>query len=451
MAITVAGIPLSGAKVLVIGLARSGLAAIRLLARQGAIVTATDTQPLEQIPAAQPLLAELGVKFVLQSADVAVGFDLIVISPGVPADAEPLTRARAAGTNVTGELELASYFLQGPSIVITGSNGKTTTTSLIGHILKSAAMPVQVGGNIGTPPTAMIDASRPNQWNVLEASSFQLETIEHFRARIGVCLNLTPDHLDRHHTMAAYETAKGRLFVTQDESCFAVLNADDPACLRYAAQTRARPLWFSTKRPVTPGLWFENSQLLFDGQLLMDAAGIPLRGMHNVENVLAAAGAARLAGVSLEAIAAAVRTFPGVEHRLEFVRNRRGVDYFNDSKATNVDATLKALEAFERGLWIILGGKDKGSDYTPLRDPLRAKSRAALLVGAAAPKIERQIEGAVNLVRSGTIAQAIAYAAERAQPGDTVLLAPACASFDQFDNFEHRGQVFKQLVEALES
>jgi len=446
---TVAGVELNGSRVLVLGLARSGTAAVQLLSQQGARVTASDAKPLDGIAGAQAVLDACGAVFAPQSRDAALGHRLVVISPGVPADAEPLIAARAAGIPVIGELELAAYFLLGPVIAITGSNGKTTTTALAGHILRTAGIAAQVGGNIGTPPTAMIAASRAGQWNVLEVSSFQLETIQRFQARIGVCLNLTPDHLDRHHTMEGYEAAKGRLFDTQDENCFAVLNAGDAACLRYAQRGAARPLWFSVSRPVTPGVWLDGQRVLFDGELLLTRADIPLRGLHNVENVLAAAGAARLAGASAEAIREAVRSFPGVEHRLEFVRRLRGVDYFNDSKATNVDATLKALDAFTGGLWVILGGKDKGSDYSPLAAPLHAKAKAALLVGAAASQIRRAIAGATLVADSGSIAEAVAYAAAQAQPGDTVLLAPACASFDQFENFEHRGRVFKQLVGEL--
>ncbi|MFN7922111.1 MAG: UDP-N-acetylmuramoyl-L-alanine--D-glutamate ligase [Bryobacteraceae bacterium] len=440
---------IGGARVLVVGMARSGIAAARLLRAQGALVTATDSRSLGELKGVSAELESIGAVFVSQSGDVARGHALVVISPGVPIDAEPLENARRMGIPVTGEIELASYFLRGPVCAITGSNGKTTTTSLVGHILRESGIAVQVGGNIGTAPASMVETSRDDQWNVLEVSSFQLEAVSHFRARIGVCLNITEDHLDRHGSMAVYEAAKGRLFETQDEYGFAVLNADDPACVRYAALGPGKPLWFSLSNPVTPGVWLQFHEILFDGEKLMDSREIPLRGLHNVQNVLAAAGAARLAGASLAQISAAVRTFPGVEHRLEFVRKLDGVEYFNDSKATNVDATLKAIDAFAGGLWIILGGKDKGSDYAPLREPLRAKAKAALLVGAAAPKIARAIEGAAPLVASGTIAQALDHARRHARAGDVVLLAPACASFDQFENFEHRGRVFKQLVEEL--
>ena len=445
----VAGVELHGARVLVIGLARSGVAAAGLLALHGARVTAADSRPLAQIPGALETLRTINAAFVQQFDGVAAGHALVVISPGVPIDAPVLVQARQAGIPVIAEVELASYFLAGPVIGITGSNGKTTTTSLVGHILRESGIAVQVGGNIGTPPSALAASSCEDQWNVLELSSFQLEAVSHFRARIGVCLNLTPDHLDRHGSMEVYAGAKRRLFETQDQSGFAVLNADDPWCVSYAATMPSRPLWFSLSRPVDPGLWFERGRLLFDGVPLMEASEIPLRGLHNVENVLAAAGAVRLAGAALAGIAAAVKTFPGVEHRLERVRLLHGVEYFNDSKATNVDAALKAVDAFPGGLWVILGGKDKGSDYRPLREPLAAKARAVLLIGAASDTIAGQLEGAVPLVHCGTISEAVRHAHSHAKQNEVVLLAPACASFDQFENFEHRGRVFRDLVLGL--
>jgi UDP-N-acetylmuramoylalanine--D-glutamate ligase len=435
-----------GARVLVVGMARSGLAALKLLAEKGARPRATDTRPLAELPG----VAEAGVPFAVQSPEVFVDADIIVISPGVPCDLAPLEQARRRGVPVIGDLEMASYFLEGPVIGITGANGKTTTTALAGHILGACGIAAQVGGNIGTPPAAMVRASRPDQWNVLELSSFQLETIQRFRARVGACLNVTPDHLDRHHTFEIYAAAKRRLFETQQAGDFAVLNADDAACTGYASHTPAQALWFSSSRRVERGAWLEGGRILLDGEPLMDAAEVPLRGVHNLENVMAAAVTVRVAGAGPEGIAAAVRSFPGVEHRLEFVRSVGGVDFYNDSKATNVDATLKALAAFDKGLWVILGGKDKASDYTPLIAPLRARARAVLLIGAAADKIASHLGAAVPLIRAGTIEAAIREACARAAPGDTVLLAPACASFDQFTNYEHRGRVFKDLVRRLE-
>jgi UDP-N-acetylmuramoylalanine--D-glutamate ligase len=332
---------------------------------------------------------------------------------------------------VFGEVELAAPYLKGNTIGITGSNGKTTTTALIGHIFQSAGVPAQVGGNIGTPVIAMTGSSRENQWNILELSSFQLETVRTFRAHIGVALNVTQNHLDRHHSFENYAAAKGNLFRTQLDSDYAVLNSEDATCRSYAGLTPATVVWFSA----------ENH--------LMPASEIPIRGRHNIENTMAAAAVARIAGIDDSAIAAAVRTFKAVEHRLEFVRKLHGVDYYNDSKATSVDATLKAIDGFDGNLWIILGGKDKGSDYTVLRGPLHSKAHAALLIGAAAPLIRSALEGSVPLIDSGTIENAIRYAASKAEQGDTVLLAPACSSFDQFQSYEHRGRVFKEIVNQL--
>jgi UDP-N-acetylmuramoylalanine--D-glutamate ligase len=436
---------LRGLKTVVVGMQKSGIAAVEFLSARGAAVRATDLKPIEQLPQAREVLERLNVPFAQQSPDVFEGSDLVVISPDVPADL-PILRGR----RVIGEVELAGPYLKGRTIGITGSNGKTTTTSLIGHILRTAGVPVQVGGNIGKAVCSMVETSREDGWNVLELSSFQLETIAEFRAHIALGLNVTQNHLDRHHTFENYAAAKGRLFETQQAGDFAVLNAEDPVCVRYAARTAAAPQWFSSRRKVEPGAHLCADKLVLDGKLLMTAGEIPIRGRHNVENVLAAAIAAARAGVSHEAIAAAVGAFQAVEHRLEFVRKLNGVDFYNDSKATSVDATLKALDAFDHGVWIILGGKDKGLSYDALREPLAAKARAALLIGAAAPKIAGQLEGAVPMVDAKTIDAAVAHAFAAAEPGDTILLAPACASFDQFRSYEHRGEVFKQIVNALE-
>jgi UDP-N-acetylmuramoylalanine--D-glutamate ligase len=442
-------IELSGAKVLVVGLKKSGMASAELLLRHGASVSLTDLKALDELPGAPEFVAQLGLPFRRQSAETFEGYGLIVISPDVPADLPQLEAARQRGTPVFGEVELAAPFLQGRTIGITGSNGKTTTTSLIGHILQYAGMAVQVGGNIGTPVTAMVQTSRPDGWNVLELSSFQLETIAEFRAHIGLGLNVTQNHLDRHHTFERYAAAKGRLFETMRAGDIAVLNADDAVCAGYASHTAARVEWFSGRHKVESGASLCAGKLILDGKLLMEAGEIPIRGRHNVENVLAASVAAARAGVDRATIAAAVRTFQAVEHRLEFVRQVSGIDFYNDSKATSVDATLKALDAFPGGLWVILGGKDKGLDYSVLREPLAARAHAVLLIGAAAAKIAGALAGALPLVESGTLEAAVAYAYAHGNPGDTVLLAPACSSFDQFKSFEHRGEVFKGLVHAL--
>ena len=432
---------LDGARVVVVGMARSGVAALRLLRQQGALVRAVDEKPMGEV---------LGVKVESQTEAAFRDADLVVISPGVPADLDVLEKARVRGIPVIGELELAAPFLKGGTIGVTGTNGKTTTTALVGHILRESGIPCQVGGNIGTPPTAMIETSRPDQWNVLELSSFQLETIRTFHAPIAACLNVTQNHLDRHHTFENYVNAKARLFETQDRNDAAVLNADDPVTVELAGRTRATTTWFSRSRAVS-GAWLENGVIKLHTEALLNVRELRLRGQHNYENVMAAALIAERAGARPSQIAGAAVNFAPVEHRLELVREVDGVAYYNDSKATSVDATMKALDAFSGSLWIILGGKDKNSDYTVLRDPLRAKARAALLIGAAAGKIAGQLgNDAVPLLQCGTLAQAVEEAHRSAKPGDTVLLAPACASFDQFDSFEHRGRVFKELVNALQ-
>ncbi len=404
---------------------------------------------LDELPGVYEFVSRLGIPFRRQSSETFEGYGLIVLSPDVPADLPQLAAARQRGAQVVGEVELAAPFLLGQTIGITGSNGKTTTTSLIGHILRHAGVAVQVGGNIGTPVTAMVETSRADGWNVLELSSFQLETIADFRAHIGLALNVTQNHLDRHHTFERYAAAKRRLFETMRAGDVAILNADDPVCVEFASHTAARVEWFSGRHKAEPGASLCADKLILGGKLLMDAGEIPIRGRHNVENVLAAALAAAHAGVDRAAIAAAVRTFQAVEHRLEFVRQVSGIDFYNDSKATSVDATLKAVDAFPGGLWVILGGKDKGLDYSVLRDPLAARAHAALLIGAAAKKIAGALEGAVPLADCQTLQAAVEYAYGHAEPGDTVLLAPACASFDQFRSFEHRGEVFKGLVREL--
>ena len=282
--------------------------------------------------------------------------------------------------------------------------------------------------------------------------SFQLETIRGFRPKIAVVLNITPDHLDRHRTFQAYVDAKARVFENQQEGDFAVLNADDPTSVELRSRTRAERFWFSRKREVELGAFVENGQIVFRREgvrEIMPVAEVPLKGAHNIENVLAAISAAALMGCAAERIRTAVREFQAVEHRLEFVATIRGVDYYNDSKATNVDATIKALESFPANIHLILGGKDKGSDYTVLNDLVRKRVKAVYTIGAAAEKIQSHIQGATNIIRAGTMEAAVKQAAHSANPGDVVLLAPACASFDQFNNYEHRGKVFKELVLAM--
>jgi UDP-N-acetylmuramoylalanine--D-glutamate ligase len=449
------GFDLAGKRLLVVGLARTGIVTSLFAAGYGAAVTATDEKSEAELSETPARLRAAGVKLELggHKAATFLDQDLIVVSPGVPTKLPALEEARSHGIPVWSEIELAWRFLRGKLVAITGSNGKTTTTSLAAHILKTASIPTLMGGNIGTPLLALVETSSDSTVTVAEISSFQLETIEKFRPEIGVLLNLTPDHLDRHESFDHYAAAKMRMFENQLERDSAVLNADDPEITK---RMPAKPhiYWFSRQKRVATGAFVRDNQVFFRHEgaetPLVRRDEISLRGEHNLENVLAACTAAYLAGADPGSIATGVKTFKGVEHRLEFVAEVGGVAFYNDSKATNVDATLKALEAFPGPLIVILGGKDKGSDYSVLREPLRQHARLALLIGAAAEKIASHVGSAVSLEHAGTMERAITSAVQHALPGDTVLLAPACASFDQFENYEHRGRMFKELVAKLE-
>ncbi len=442
-------------RVLVVGLGKSGVASALFLKKRGARVTVSDTKSPDQLRDEIPLLLDHGIAVETGGHGERTfrGQDLIVVSPGVPVDAPPLVQARAAGEPVIGEIELAAQNLSGPIVAITGSNGKTTTTTLAGEILAAGGFQVSVGGNIGTPAISLAERATSETIVVLEVSSFQLETIQTFRPKVAVILNVTPDHLDRHRTFQTYVDAKARIFENQLSSDFAVLNEDDPTCHALADRTRAQVFWFSRKREVQRGAYVRDERIFFrDGQSqreVMLVSEIPLKGAHNVENVLAGVCAGMLMGCDPAKIREAVRNFKAVEHRLEYVATIKGVDYFNDSKATNVDATIKALESFPRNIHLILGGKDKGSDYTVLNDLLRDRVKRVYTIGAAAEKIESHIKGAAEIVHAETLENAIRRASAVAQPGDIVLLAPACASFDQFQSYNHRGRVFKEVVQSL--
>jgi UDP-N-acetylmuramoylalanine--D-glutamate ligase len=451
-------------RVLVVGLGRSGVASALFLKARGARVTVSDTKSGDELRNEIPALLDQGITVETGGHGERTfrGQDLIVVSPGVPVDAPMLVQARAMGEAVIGEIELAAQFLPGPIVAITGSNGKTTTTTLTGEILMAGGIPTLVGGNIGTPAISLAERATREMAIVLEVSSFQLETIQTFRPRVAVVLNVTLDHLDRHRTFAAYADAKARIFENQRGDDFAVLNEDDPTCVTMAGRTKAQVYWFSRQKEVKQGAWVREGNILFrDGRALqknaqreiMLVSEIPLKGAHNLENVLAAVCAGALMGCAPEKIRQAVRDFKAVEHRLEFVATIRGVDYYNDSKATNVDATIKALESFPGNIHLILGGKDKGSDYSVLNDLLRQRVKRVYTIGAAAGKIESQIVspkgGGVEIVHAETLENAVRKANAVAEEGDVVLLAPACASFDQFKNYEQRGQVFKEIVRGL--
>jgi UDP-N-acetylmuramoylalanine--D-glutamate ligase len=452
---------LNNKRVLVVGLGKSGVASALFLKSRGARVTVSDSKPEAELRNEILLLLEHGIAVETGGHGERTfrGQDLIVVSPGVPLDAPLLAQARSLGEPliVIGEIELAARFLAGSIVAITGANGKTTTTSLAGEIIAAGNFSTLVGGNIGTPAINFVDQAGPATWTVLEVSSFQLETIVEFRPRIAVILNITPDHLDRHKTFDNYVNAKARIFENQKQDDFTVLNADDPTTAGLSDRTRAQLFWFSRKKEVERGAFVRGAHIYFrDGHNerdILPLGEVALKGGHNLENVLAGVSIGMLVGCQPEQVREAVRNFKAVEHRLEFVARVEGVDYYNDSKATNVDATIKALEAFPAGdsphLHLILGGKDKGSDYSVLKELLRERVKRVYTIGAAAAKIAAQIQGAAEIDHAETLENAVRRASGAAAPGDVVVLAPACASFDQFQSYEHRGRVFKEIVHSL--
>jgi UDP-N-acetylmuramoylalanine--D-glutamate ligase len=450
-------IDLKNKRVLVVGLGKSGLSAAMFLRAQGARVTVSDARSALALAKEIPALLDAGI-MVESGGHGLLTFrrqDLIVVSPGVPMDTPEVKQVVAFGLPVIGELELASRYLRGQVVAITGSNGKTTTTTLVGKILADSGLPTQVGGNIGLPVVDLVAQSTPETMNVLEVSSFQLETVEEFHPRIAVILNITPDHLDRHHSFENYVAAKERIFARQGASDFLVLNGDDRVTQMCAARAKSEMYWFSGTKAVRRGAFVRDGVIVWvekEGGVtepVMPVSEVHLKGAHNIENVLAAVCVARLAKVPAESIRASVATFTAVEHRLELVRKLNGVEFYNDSKATNVDATMKAVASFAKGIHLILGGKDKDSDYGLMAELLKKRVKAVYTIGSAAEKIERQLHGVVKMVAAETMQVAVAEAAKAAIAGDVVLLSPACSSFDQFENYEHRGRVFRQLVNEL--
>ena len=443
-----------GKRVLVVGLGKSGAASALFLAQHGAKVAVSDAKAQEQLRDEIPQLLDAGISVETGSHGERTfrDQDLIVVSPGVPFDVPQLVHARERGIPVIGEVELAARFLKGHVVAITGSNGKTTTTTLAGDVIAAAGRKTLVGGNIGTPAITFADEATDDTWVVLEISSFQLETIQAFHSQIAVVLNVTPDHLDRHHTFENYISAKARIFENQTASDFAVLNADNQPCVNLALELKSSVRWFSRLKELENGAFVSGDKIVWRDEAntveIMPLSDIGLKGSHNVENVLAAVCVGMLAGVEPRQIRRAVADFKAVEHRLEYVAAVKGVEYYNDSKATNVDATIKALESFPGRIHLILGGKDKGSDYSVLNDLLKERVKRVYTIGAAAQKIESQAKGA-EILSVGTLEAAVKRASEAAEAGDIVLLAPACASFDQFNSYEHRGQVFKDLVRQL--
>lgn len=447
---------LSGRRVTVVGLARSGIAAARLLHDVGADVLGVDAKPVEALGREAVALRDAGVRVVSGGPDAAafVGTALVIVSPGVPLDSPQLAPARAARLPIVGELELGWRAMEAETIAITGTNGKTTTTALTGALLAEQPRPVLVAGNIGTPLAAHALTFPRDGVLVAEVSSFQLETIDTFHPRVAAVLNVTPDHLDRHGSFEAYLDAKARIFLNQGPSDAAVLNADDPAAAGLAPRTRARVIWFSRRRPLEHGVFVHDgwvaAKLNGHVEAICPLAEMQLRGQHNVENVLAATACALWLGLDAAKIRRGIAKFRAVEHRIEFVRDLRGVQFYNDSKGTNVASTIKALESFDEPVVLIAGGKGKGQDFAPLAETARGRVAHAVLIGEDGPKIAAALTVAgIAVSAAPTMQAAIDAARAHAGPGGIVLLSPACASFDMFDNYEHRGDVFKRLVGAL--
>jgi UDP-N-acetylmuramoylalanine--D-glutamate ligase len=421
-----------GQNVTVVGAARSGVAAALLLAGRGARVTLSDVRP-ELEPRTLTQLREAGVTVELGShrSGTFTSSDLMVLSPGVPLNQPPIVEARKTGIPIMGEIELASRWLSGRIVAITGTKGKSTTTTLTGRMFDAGGLRAMVGGNIGTPLSSQVAESTPDTFHIVEVSSFQLETTETFHPWIAVLLNLSSDHLDRHGSMAEYGAAKGKIFANQTADDWAVINADDPQTLALAHAARAKKIVFSVNTPLVP------------------LASIRLIGRHMITDVMAAATVAQIAGVSHDAIVRAVESFTGLEHALEPVAVVRGVRFVNDSKATNIEAAKQAIEAFDRGLVVIMGGRFKSGDFTVLREPLRSRDAAVVAIGEATPLIREALNGVVPVHAAETLAEAVRRAFDLAPEGGTVVLAPACASFDMFRDYAERGQMFKREVMRL--
>ncbi len=447
-----------GMTVSVIGAARSGVAVAELLSRRGAAVFVSDSAPPAKLSDELARLRALGIPAETGAHTSRVlDADLLVVSPGVPSSLPLLREASGRGIRVVSELEVASWFCPGTIVAITGTNGKTTTTALLGRMLEDARIPCVVAGNIGTAFSSVVGELDDRSVAVLEVSSFQLDHVDRFHPKISVILNITPDHLDRYeHNFALYKASKARVFANQQEDDVVIYNDDDPetrAVIQERQNRRVRALPFSAVRPLVEGAFAEGGELVTVSggrrSVIVSTADISIRGTHNLYNSMAATLAAQALGASIPSLRATLRNFKGVEHRLEFVRELDGVRYINDSKATNVDSVWYALQAFEEPLIVLIGGRDKGNDYSRLLEPVKRRVKAVVAIGESAAKVSQAFSEVTNVVSAGSMEEAVRLAKGLAASGDVVLLSPACASFDWFRNYEHRGEVFKQLVNAL--
>ena len=446
-------------KCLVLGAGKSGVESARFLAQRGAVVALHDSKPVDEWSDAARSLKEshnVGVMSGDLPSWLLDQIELVIISPGVPTNTIPARYVDRKDGEVIGEVELAYRFMKGRIVGITGSNGKTTTTTLIGELLRNADIETQVGGNIGTPLLSLATTSTENTWTVAELSSFQLETIKDFRANVAICLNVTPNHLDRYKSFADYASAKHRIFLNQTSDDVAVLSADDEITASWDKGLKANVVFFSVTKELDEGLFLRRSDLICRAngkeKVLTTRDEIFLRGLHNVENVLASFAAGLACGADPASMRETVASFKGVEHRIEFVAEIDGVKFYNDSKATSVDATSKALEALSESQGktvLILGGRGKNAPYAPLVSLIEKSVRTIVLIGEDAENIESQLQGHVAMMRADSIEDAVTKSFESAVAGDSVLLAPACASFDMFKSFEHRGDSFKNAVGDL--
>lgn len=452
---------LQGKKTLVLGAGKSGIASAKFLAERGAVVALHDRNEVENWPEAARSLKSthnVGVMSGQIPSWLLDQIELVVISPGVPTNTIPARYVDRKEGEVIGEVELAYRFMKGRIVGITGSNGKTTTTTLIGEILKNAGIETQVGGNIGTPLLNLAETSTDETWTVVELSSFQLETIKDFHPQVAICLNVTPNHLDRYDSFTDYAAAKHRIFTNQTAADVAILNADDEITASWATELKAAVSLFSVKRELNEGLFLRGRDLVCRAngkeKVLTTRDEIFVQGLHNVENVLAALAAALACGASPESMRDTIRNFKGVEHRIEFVAEIDGIKFYNDSKATSVDAASKALEALSEGSGktvLILGGRGKNAPYAPLADLIEKSVRSLIVFGEDGDNIESQLKNHAAIVKVGSMQEAVAAGFESAEKGDAVLLAPACASFDMFTSFEERGKEFKSRVHSLKS
>ncbi len=444
---------LQGKRILVVGLARTGVAVARFLLKLGAEVTVTD---MKDETAVEPFLSQLkGLKITLElgchTTETFLMADLIVVSPGVPMDIKPLQMARLEQRPIIGDVELASRFMDAPIISITGTNGKTTTTTLIGDICRACGYTTFVGGNIGNPLIELLESSEPVERVVVELSSFQLETIDRFRPKVSVLLNITEDHLDRYESYQEYIDAKARIFMNQTVEDFAILNLDDPVVAGLEGSINAAVFWMSQKRELTEGIFHREGEIVFrwkGREEIVPTAAFRIKGVHNIENIMAALAATLLTGCPADKARQAVEGFRGLPHRMELVRVLKGVGWYEDSKATNVGSVEKALASFT-AITLIAGGKDKGGSYLPLAELVKERVSHMILIGEAKERMAAELGCFTDTSLAGSLEEAVAMADRLTEPGGVVLFSPACSSFDMFRDYEERAERFKSLVRGL--